>query len=341
MGRTTRHNKLTTPEDIAKISDDNKRLIEDFLIYLKSTKKSDGTIFQYKSDLNIFFVWNMKNNKNKDFVKLSKRDIISFQNWLINTNGNSSARVSRMKSVLSSLSNYIENILDEEYEDFKPIIRKIENPEKQVARTKTVLSTEQVENTLKQLVDNKEYLKACTLALAAYSGRRKQELPRFKVNYFEDKNLICGGSLYETPEPILTKGRGGGKWLICYTLAHKFKPYLDLWLNYRNENNINSEWLLPNPNNWNEPMSISTLNSYAETFSKMMGVNFYFHSMRHHFTTYLSKCNIPNTVITKIVGWESTQMCDVYIDTTTSEMLDEYFNADGIAPHSKASLSDL
>lgn len=341
MARATKRNKLTTPEDISKISEENQNLINDYLIYLKGTKKSSGTIIQYKSDLNIFFVWNMKNNKNKDFVNLSKRDIIAFQDWLINTNGNSSARVHRIKAVLSSLSNYIENILDDEYEDFRPIIRKIENPEKQIVRQKTILSAEQIENALQELVDKEEYLKACALALAAYSGRRKQELPRFKVDYFKDENLICGGSLYETPEPILTKGRGGGKFITCYTLAHPFKPYLDLWLKYRKENGIESEWLLPNKANWNEPMPVSTLNSYANSFSKIMGVDFYFHSLRHWFTTYLSKSNIPNTVITKIIGWESTQMCDIYNDTTTGEMLDEYFNSDGIVAHSKKSLSDL
>ena len=341
MARATKRNKLTTPEDIAKISEENQRLIQDFLIYLKGTKKSAGTIAQYKSDLNIFFVWNMKNNRNKDFVKLSKRDIVAFQDWLINTNGNGSSRVNRIKAVLSSLSNYIENILDEEYENFRPIIRKIENPEKQVVRQKTVLSYEQIENTLQELVSKGEYLKACALALGAYSGRRKQELPRFKVDYFKDENLICGGSLYETPEPILTKGRGGGKLLHCYTLAHHFKPYLDLWLKYRKENGIESEWLLPNKSNWSEPMPVSTLNSYANYFSKIMGVDYYWHSLRHFFTTYLAKSNIPNTVITKIVGWESTQMCDIYNDTTTGEMLDEYFNAEGIVPHSKKSLTDL
>lgn len=51
-------------------------------------------------------------------------------------NGNSPARVRRVKAALSSLSNYIENILDDEYEDFRPIIRKIENPQNTPVREK-------------------------------------------------------------------------------------------------------------------------------------------------------------------------------------------------------------
>ena len=66
-----------------------------------------------------------------------------------------------------------------------------------------------------------------------------------KVSYFDDSNIVYG-SLYKTPEKIKTKGRGSrGKQLTCYTLAKPFKPYLDLWLNYRKEHGIDSEWLLP------------------------------------------------------------------------------------------------
>ena len=110
----------------------------------------------------------------------------------------------RVKSTLSSLSNYVEAILDDEYENFKPIIRKIENPANEKVFTKTVLSDEQVQGMLDYWVEKGKYDKACILALAAFSGRRKSELPRFKVSYFDDENIIYG-SLYKTPEKIQTK----------------------------------------------------------------------------------------------------------------------------------------
>ena len=55
-----------------------------------------------------------KMRTNKYFPEISKRDIISYQNWLLRNNENSPARVRRLKSTLSSLSNYIEAILDDE-----------------------------------------------------------------------------------------------------------------------------------------------------------------------------------------------------------------------------------
>ena len=128
MGRKTVMNDLTTPEEIAAYNSENRQLKEDFLESLRSTQRSPGTLKGYNSDLDIFFVWNMKYNGDKSFVNLTKRNIVAFQNWLITDNKNSPARVRRIKSALSSFSNYIENICDDEYENFRPIIRKIENP---------------------------------------------------------------------------------------------------------------------------------------------------------------------------------------------------------------------
>ena len=81
------------------------------------------------------------------------------------------------------------------------------------------------------LVEKKKYEMACFVALAAYGGRRKSEICRFKVSDFTDDKLVCGGSLWRS-SPMRTKGRGvQGKILQVYTLVKPFKPYLDLWIN--------------------------------------------------------------------------------------------------------------
>ena len=143
MGRKTRQNKITSPELIAQINPKNIRLMNDFLEYLRSIGKADSTVKAYTSDLYIFFVWVLQNADNKYFPEISKRDIISYQNWLLRNNENSPARVRRLKSTLSSLSNYIEAILDDELPNFRSIVRKIENPVNEPTREKTVLTDEQ------------------------------------------------------------------------------------------------------------------------------------------------------------------------------------------------------
>ena len=336
-------NNITSPEILSKLNRSNMQLKEDFLHYLESTQRSPGTIAGYSNDLDIVFTWNYKYNGDVDFIKISKRNWVAFQNWLITENGNSPSRVRRIKAAVSSLSNYIENILsddEEEFRNFRPNIRKIENPALQPVRDKTVWDDADLEELLRKLSEAGEHEKACVLALAMYSGRRKAELCRFRVTDFDDDKLVVGGALYKSA-PIKTKGRGGGKFIPCYTLAKKFKPYLDAWLNQRDELGIESEWLFPSKEDPKEQIGISTMNSWANQFSRMTGRDFYFHSLRHAFTTALVRAGIPDTVIAQIVSWESNDMVKTYTDIDVDEQIGMYFQNGEISAKNKKSLADL
>ena len=279
MPRKTQQNDITSQELLAQVNPQNNELLSDFLSYLKSIQRSDMTIRGYENDIQIAWVWGLKNNGNKPFVEWTKRNIIAYQTWLIEENKNSPARIRRLKAALSSLSNYIESVLDDEFPDFRNIINKVESPVNRPVREKTVWEDEALENLLTTLMKQEEYEKACVLALAIYSGRRKAELCRFKVSDFDEANLVCDGALYKSA-PIKTKGRGGGKFINCYTLAKKFKPYFDAWMSERERLGIRSEWLFPSTSNADEQMGVGTLNSWANTFSRMTGRDFYFHSLR-------------------------------------------------------------
>ena len=336
-------NRLTSPELLEQVNERNKMLKEEFLGYLKAIRRSDGTITQYGNDLDIFFCWLLQYAKNKDFADVTKRDIVAFQGWLIDSNGNSPARVRRIKSTVSSLSNFCENILsdeDEQYASFRSIVRKIENPALEPVREKTVWEEKKLEELLNLLTERNDVEKACFLALAMYSGRRKSELCRFRVSDFSEDKLVCDGALYQS-SPIRTKGRGGGKMIPCYTLAKKFKPYLDRWLAKREELGIESEWLFPNRADPKEQMSISTANSWAETLSRLSGENFYWHSLRHAFTTALAKAGIPDGVIQSIVNWESSDMVRLYKDIDAEEEIAMYFKNGEISVPDRKTFGDL
>lgn len=344
MGRKIQHNNIVTDELLSQCNTENIELGNDFLDYLRSIDRSPNTIEAYANDLRIFWVYLLQHCGNKFFIELSKRDISKYQSYCLTEYKWSPARMRRVKSTLSSLSNYVENMLDDEFENFRPIIRKIENPVNEKVFTKTVLEDEQLDQLLKILVDKKKYDKACMLSMAMNNGRRKSELPRFKVSYFNDENIIYG-SLYKTPEQIQTKGRGSrGKYLTAYTLAKPFKPYLDLWINYRKENNIESKWLFPKKNNGqyiDEPMDPKTLDSWADTFSNILGVDFYWHSLRHYFTTACSRSGLPDDVIQMLIGWSSLDMVSVYKDIEADEQFEKYFADGEIKKVEQKSLSDI
>lgn len=342
MARPTVYNHITTPELINEIYIENKELYEDFLSYLSSVDRSVKTISSYRSDLEIFFVWNLQKNNNKDFIEITKREFSRFQDNALNTWMWSPNRVRRVKSVISSLSNYIENILDEEkkYTGYRSIIKKIENPVNELVREKTVITDEEIDKLLTDLVDAKEYQKACVIALAGMSGSRKSELMRFKVEYFTNDNIVFE-SLFKTPK-ITTKGRGkNGKLLHKYVLLD-FKKYLDLWMEKRKELGIESEWLFVTKHNgeWNQ-MKISTLDGWTDKFTEMLGSSFYFHMLRHYLCTKLSKLSLPPSIIQEYFGWNSQDMITRYVDTDASDNFGKYFTKDGIIEGKEGSLNDL
>lgn len=342
MSRKTVINSITSPELIAQVNPDNARLKDDFLEYLKSVQRSPGTIAGYRNDLEIFFVWVMQNAKNKFFVDVSKRDLVAFQNWMINENKNSPSRVRRIKAAISSLSNFVENILDDEpeFRGFRSIVRKIENPALQPVRAKTVWEDDELEELLDKLVEKQAYDRACYLALAMYSGRRKSELCRFRVSDFDDDKLVCDGALYKS-SPIKTKGRSGGKFIPCYTLAKKFKPYLQMWLDERKRIGLESEWLFPLKANPAEHIGVATANSWANAFTRLSGRDFYAHSIRHYFTTSLARAGIPDGVIQSIVAWESSDMVRLYTDIEADEQIGMYFSNGDISVPDKKGFADM
>lgn len=333
-------NSITSPELLSQVNPKNKQLLADFLDYLRSVQRSETTIHGYENDIEIAWVWCLQNNNNAFFVDWTKRNVVAYQNWLLNSNENSPARIRRLKAALSSLSNYVCNVLDDEFPNFKNIINKVENPVNRPVREKTVWEDEELEDLLNQLVNKKHYDKACYLALAMYSGRRKAELCRFKVTDFDDDKLVCDGALYKSA-PIKTKGRGGGKMINCYTLAKRFKPYFDLWMESRKEKGIESEWLFPDKSNPSEHIPISTANSWSNTYTRLSGKPSYIHSLRHYFTTSLAKAGIPDGVIQSIVAWESGDMVRVYKDIDADEEIGMYFKNGEIAAPDKKGFGDL
>lgn len=344
MPRKTVYNKITNEDSIKNINPKNKQLTEDFLIHKSSTDRAPSTIKGYRNDLEIFFCWNLEFNNNKPFTDINKRELARFQGHVINEWGWSSKRIRRVKSAISSLSKYIEDILqdeDEEFENFKSIIGKIESPTNESVREKTVIPDEDVDKFLDKLVKEERYQQACVFALAAMSGARKSELLRFKAEYFTDENIVYD-SLYKTPK-IKTKGRGkNGKQLNKYVL-YDFKKYFDLWMNYRKENGIESEWLFVRKCNDGSyaQMKVSTLDSWAIIFSNELNVDFYWHCMRHYLDTKLLKYNIPVNVVQEFFGWSSSDMVNLYNDSDVSEEFSKYFSKDGIIEGKSSALNDL
>lgn len=326
MARKTVYNTdLVTTELWAKVNKKNKRLLDDFLAYCESCDKSPSTRNQYWAQLRIFFCWNYEQNEDKFFVDIRKRDFIVFFGYGRIELKWSPNRLSSFRAVLSSLSNYIERVLDDEFPNFRNIVKVLEPIKIQPVREKTVLSAETIEATLDRLVADKEYQKACWLALLYSSGMRKAEIAQMRVDFFVPENIVFD-IMYRTPK-IRTKGAGkAGKQVPRYVFTYTFDKYLNLWLKEREELGItNPKLFVVKRREEYIAASISTFNSWAQWFSAYMDVDLYAHSLRHAWTTVLAKKGYPTAVIQKLQAWSSSSLVDVYNDTTDEEELGSFF----------------
>ena len=329
MGRTIIQHRWATPEIIAQFNPENIKFGKDWLTHLSATDHSNSTIKSYRWNLNVIWQWNLTYNNNKLFVSWDKPDIIAFQAWCMDECMHSPARVRHLKSTIASMSNYVENMLDRQYPEFRKATQKIPSPVNRPVLTKSVFKMHDINVLLGHLTFTCQFEKACCLALAVCSGRRKAELLRFKLSDFTEDRLVCDGALYKS-SPIKTKGRGrDGKKLECFVLAKQFKPYLDRWLAYRERHGIVSDWLFPSPIDPTVAISESSLDDWTKQFSEMLPEPFYWHSMRHLICTAFKKAGIPDSVIKEYIGWEHIDMVATYTDLEAEEQLAMYFNADG------------
>lgn len=322
MPRETYRNVITSEELISKINSNNLQLAESFLKD-KSIRTSNKTINVYRSNLNIFLIWNLNNNNNKDFVSIKKIEFSNFFSFASNELKIGSSRLNNIRSTLSSFSAFIEKYYGEdEYPNFRNIIlRTIESSPKEIRREKTILTDEQVEELLIHLKE-KDKQKACWLALAITSGARLSELLIFETTLIDENRTAFGDLFLETTKQIKTKGRGkSGKLLYKYILRDKFLPYYKEWLEERKlileKKNIQHDFLFIKQTG--EPATPATVRCWVEEFESFLGVPFYAHSLRHYLTTLLSKKNIPQMLIKEIFGWSTLEMVSLYDDTTARD----------------------
>ena len=344
MSRFTVYNQIVTDQKLEQVNEDNIQLGEDWLDYLRSVDRSSQTIFAYQNDLKI--LWNLEHNGNKKFTKLTKRELAKFQNYALNNWGWSSNRIRRVKSTLSSLSNYIVNILDdeEEFSNYKPIVKKIENPAKETVREKTILTDEQVEKLLNTLVDMREYEAACAFAIAAYSGMRHAELLLMKVEYFNEEHFVYN-SMWKT-DKIRSKGFGRNGKQINKFILYGAKPYIDKWIEERKRKKIYSEWLFvtygvikkTGDKLYHRRTDTSRWIKMAE---EILNVDIYLHAFRHYTYTKLHKLNLPSHVIQEFFQWDSAEMLSIYNDLTAEDEFSKYFTKNGVKNIEKGSFNNV
>ena len=223
LARGRIYNNIATEEELEKVNPKNIELWEAWELYLRTANRSPGTIRNYNSDVNIFFVWLSKNANNKCFCDIVPKDILLFQDWIVRELGMSNNRVRRLKDTLSSFSNYI--VTFEDYPNFSNIIRVVPSPKKRPCRETSEFTDEEVKIIFEGLIHEYRYMDACAVAMAFYGGLRKSDIIQVKTEWFSKYDIYLD-VLYKSPEQIVTKG---DRLTYIYLLKKEVDRYIYLW----------------------------------------------------------------------------------------------------------------
>jgi integrase len=323
-GRETFRKIITSPELTNQINPKNLQFMERYLKNF-ATKHSPKSVTVYRSNLTMFLTWNLLYNENKEFVDVKKFEMLDFFDFCCTELKWGSARFAQMHSSLCSLSDWIENVYDEKYPNFRNIVKKIEKPSKEAVREKTVLQKEDIDNLMNYLEENNMFQEQCLLALAISCGARISELARFTTDLIDEDNTVFDGLFLETTKEIVTKGRGvNGKLLHKYILKDMFLPYYNKWLDVRKkimeENNQSHDFVFITKDGL--PANADRLRDWMGNLSDVVGKPLYMHSLRHYNVSMYKRIGLEDDFIVYLTGWsESTghSMINIYNDMTAKD----------------------
>ena len=320
-GRKTFRKVITSPEVIEQINPENVKLMERFLKNL-STKRSPNTVTVYRSNLNIFFCYNVLYGDNEFFVDIKKYNLLDFFDYCVTELKWGSARYSQMHSCLSSFSAFIENIYDERYPLFRNLLPKIEKLPKETVRKKSVFTKEELDKLMNWLGEKGRINEQCLLAIMMASGARISELGRFTVSMIDENNTAFEGLFLETTEEMQVKGRGvNGKRITRYLIKDLFLPYYKKWLPIREqimkENDKNHDYIFIR--NDGEPATVSTFRGWMEKWDDVLDKHLYAHSIRHFWTTYLLGVGLEKEFVQELQDWSSDTLVNLYNDATIKD----------------------
>lgn len=271
-----------------KVNQENKDILEDYILELRSKKKSEGTIYQYKADIRMFFCWAHDNLKNKPILELKKRD---FRKFFLFIEEKSPARINRVQCSIRNLLEFCTQD-DEEYEDYEiNIMKNIKGLEKEVVRDIYFLTDEQVTVILDDLLAKEKYQQALYLSLSYDSAGRRNEVYQVNKHKFLDEN-----------KTNMVVGKRGKKFQLAYFT--RTKEIAKLYFEQRGEDDIDSMWIVGSGED-KKKASYATLYNWVLSFRKILQdktgefIEFNPHSLRH---TALENYSNGTHIVLKEIG---------------------------------------
>jgi integrase len=290
-----------TAEMWKQVNSEFRELVEEFV---SVQNHSPQTKKQYISSLKQFG-WYVKDSmNNKALHKISKRDFLRYISYLRDNRKMSSSGMGMKKAAVSSLCNYIENVIvgEEDYDDFKlfrNFTRGLPAIPKNVVYEKVKVTYDEYQEMMKVLEEDENYLGMAWLAFAFNVGARRSEIVQFKseittYDFPEESNFVYSHN-------VRLKGRGEDGKVEPYMINREAMQYINLWLEKRG---YDHEYIFTTKYNGEiQQMSPSWADYFCtHTLSDILGRRINPHLFKASCITHLLESGIKLELVSKFVA---------------------------------------
>ncbi|PED63957.1 tyrosine-type recombinase/integrase [Priestia megaterium] len=322
-----KRNSFYNPVIYELVHKENKAILSDYVLELKSKRKSEKTIYQYAADIKMFFCWAYKEIDNKPILRMKKRDFRRFFLEL-QENGASSARINRVQCSIRNLLEFATQD-DDEYDEYDiNAMKSIKGLQKEEVREIHFLTDEQITLILDKLVEKKKYQKALYVSLSYDSAGRRNEVYQVLKNGF-----------LENKRTNLVQGKRGKKFQLMY--LSRTRELARMYFEQRGEDNIDSLWIVGKGDK-RRAAKYETLYNWTVSFRKILEeatgetIEMNPHSFRHsslenyengshHSLKELGKDKLELKVLKVLANHSDLSTTQSYLKNKDEELLNEAF----------------
>lgn len=282
----------------ALVNEDYRMLVEE---YLEVQNHSPQTKKQYKSGLRQFGFYVYKSMNNKPLHKTTKRDFLRYISYL-RDRGLSSSALNFKKACVSSICNYIENVVadeDDTYAKFRNFTRGLPAIPKNRVYDKVKITKDEFDTMIQVLESDGNYLGMAWLAVAFRVGARRSEIIQFKteiVNY-----PIPEGQNYVLSHIVRGKGKSTDGKPLEYMIPLDVLPYIQKWLDIRG---YDSDYIFTTKYGKEiKQMSPSWADDFcSNTLSDILGRRVNVHIFKNSCITFLLESGVDINLVSRFVA---------------------------------------
>lgn len=262
------YNRFYTDEKWERVNKENKDILNDYIMEIKSKKLKPKSIAQYFNDGRIIMIYILEQLNNVPILNLKRKDFRNMSLFFVDNCGMSNARVNRLFAFVHTVLDYCEEN-SEDYDYDINASKKVRGLPKEPIREHTFLTDEQVHQISEELLKQDRIQENALLWVLYDTGARKNEVwqlnkPETKEQKMMNKVVAKRGKEY------------------CPILLDKSREAVTLWLETRGEDSNEALFITGDKRMYGDTL-YGKVCSWGDILSKIYNeeISLTTHSFRH------------------------------------------------------------